>query len=590
MPLCYPKDKPPLFATGGSDYRKLREKGQVYVDKTLFITEVLSNDVEALIIPRPRRFGKTLNMSTLRYFLEINKKEELSHLFADTAIWQAKDSDGKRYRDEHFQRYPVIFLTFKDAKATTWQETSSDIRKILHRELKRLIARYPDGSEYESFEDVAALLADDVAMSDLKWTLEYLVTWLHDVTGKHVVVLVDEYDAPLHAADQHAYWDEAVAFFGGFLSLGYKDRALLYRGVITGILKVAKENIFSDLNNPAICTILDDESRDAFGFTQTEVEDLVSLAGRGAQLPVIQRWYNGYQFGSGDEQGTITIYNPWSVLQYLNKGKLKPAAYWMNTSANVLVRKLLKGQAARHGDQVEALLRRKCITTRISENLELRRIETTENALWSLLLFSGYLTVDSVLYEGDRKLYRLCVPNQEVLQVYQDTFTELLSDGSGGSITQLLNAMLEGEAHTFQRQLEKVLVTITSYHDFSGEEPEAIYHAFVMGLIAHLSGTHIIRSNREAGHGRADLLVIPKKAGAPAAVLEFKVARLPRRWKKRWNDKDDAIDDLLDQSLEEAIDQLKDRDYAAELADHDVGAVHRFAVAFHKKKCLVERV
>jgi hypothetical protein len=241
-------------------------------------------------------------------------------------------------------------------------------------------------------------------------------------------------------------------------------------------------------------------------------------------------------------------------------------------------------------------LRGQTIDAEIDENLELRRIDESESALWSLLLFSGYLTVDGVTHKPHTTLHHLRTPNEEVHRIYRKTFKRLLTRKAGGELKDLLSGMLEGDAMLLQQELEKILITIASYHDFAGKTPEAVYHAFVMGLIAHLSGTHIIRSNRESGHGRADLMVIPKKAGEPAAVLELKVVRdkdnLPKDWLSALPDfvQDRRVEYLLKRGLVLATKQIKDRNYTAELADHDVGPVYRFAVAFHKKRCLVERV
>lgn len=565
----------PQFAIGESDYRDLRRGGMTYVDKTLWAADVLGHGAKVHVVPRPRRFGKTLNMSMLRYFVE-RTEEDRTSLFEDTAVWTA---EGGKYR-EHFQRYPTISLSFKDLQETTWDGLSVRLAALLAKTLDdvldRTIAMFP-GTEEPAH--LALLRNRDAPLARFTDALADLNEWLHVVTGERTIILIDEYDAPLHAAWRHEYWDTAVGFFRDFLSAGLKDNNHLYKGVLTGILKVAKEGIFSGLNHPDVATILTSHMSSRFGFTEDEVAALASVTGCPEQLPVMQQWYNGYRFGQVPPH---TMYNPWSILNFLSKHPDAPQAFWKNSSDNGLIRTLLMLHAAALGPTVEALLLGQTVQVIVDENVAMPQLHQSPHTVLELLFYSGYLTATDLEPTTAGLRVSLRIPNVEVRYVFTAIFGDwlrqgALSAGAGGGpspIGQLTHAMLSGDADALEEQLEERLVTMLSHHDVAGDRVEAVYRAFLVGMLVHLEPTHRVYSNREAGFGRADVMVVPRQPG-PGAVMELK--RITRR-------------ETEELALEKAIAQLTDRDYASEVRAGGATEVYQYAVVFDGKRCWVRRV
>jgi hypothetical protein len=566
---------PPQFSVGQSDYALLRRGEMTYVDKTMWAADILGSGSVIHVVPRPRRFGKTLNMSMLRYFVE-RTDEDRTDLFAHTALWNAQDG---RYR-QHFQRYPTIYLSFKDLKEATWHDLWVGLRQLLATELERALrvlaasGFVPDGASDRQW---LAKLDEEATPAHYSALLLQLTTWFEKATGERTVILIDEYDAPLHAAWQHGYWDTAVTFFRNFLSAGLKDNNHLYKGVLTGILKVAKEGIFSGLNHPDVATILTSHMSTRFGFTEDEVAALADVTGCPDQLPVMQQWYNGYQFGQVPPH---TLYNPWSILNFLNRHPDAPQAFWKNSSDNALIRILLARHAAALGPLVETLLQGGTVTQLVDENVAMPQLHESPETAMGLLFFSGYLTASALQHTPDGMLVSLRIPNLEVRSVFTQTFRAWLNSepGTGGSalVRDLSIAMLAGDTQLFERQLSRLLVTMLSYHDLGGRQVEAVYQAFVVGLLVFLEPTHLVRSNREAGYGRADILVTPRTPG-PGGVLELKVM-------------EPDFGDTVESCLAQAVAQLNDRDYAAEVRAGGATEVHQYAVVFDGKRCWVRRV
>jgi len=563
---------PQRLPLGISDFTRLRTEGYTYVDKTAFIARVLDGDGTITLFPRPRRFGKSLNMSALGAFLE-RGGEDRTALFDDTYVWGV---DGGRLR-AHFQRYPVIFLTFKDIKRRTWEDTWAMLRERLQDEVARLWSAYELGGDAEParLQRHARMVAPDAAPNDLVTMLPQLTGWLAHRTGEPVVVLIDEYDAPLHAAWEHGYWDAAIDFFRSFLASGLKDEAKVFRGVLTGILKVAKENIFSGLNNVVTSSLF--EPRDAihFGFTEDEVAALAERAGQGEALDGLREWYDGYRFG-----GTrpVTLYNPWSILQFLAKPESGFQSFWKNTSSNALVHELLLAQAAEVGPDIATLLDGGTVERRIDESVPLQLLRDTPEALWSLLTFSGYLTPEETAPADGAFSVKLRIPNREVAAIFRDTFQRFMSRSGAGpsAVPALVRALLSGDGRTLERLLGGLIVSAMSYHDFGRRPVEAVYQAFIVGLLVQLDATHRVVSNREAGYGRADVLVMPRRPG-PGAVLELKTL-------------DPEYGDTVASVLDGAVAQLEDRDYAAEVRAAGATEVHQYAVVFDGKRAWLRAV
>ena len=568
---------PPRLPTGTSDYVQLRRAGLTYVDKTTFIAQVLGTDTAVQLHPRPRRFGKTLNLSTVRHFLE-RGAPDLTDLFADTEIWEAA---GGAHR-AHFQRHPVIWLTFKDVKYRTWDEAWLVIRSLLQHEFHRLWAAHDLAAHLAASPEAqvvrAALSDPNASPAALGNLLPTLSRWCAEATGEPVVILIDEYDAALLTAWQHGYWDDAVSFFRAFYSAGLKDNAHLLRGVLTGILRVAKEGIFSGLNNVGTYGLLTAEGATHFGFTVPEVETLAHAHGLGERLPEIAAWYNGYRFGGAVPH---TLYNPWSLIQYLSRPEDGFLPYWKNTSSNELINELLLRQAAEVGPQVARLLVGETTSVRVDENVTLDAIRRSPLALWSLLLSSGYLTPEHTENGDLGPVCDLRIPNREVAAVYRTTFLDVLAQaGNPDAVPNLAAALLRGDGPQSARALGHLLKTAMSFHDFGPRPVEAIYQAFIIGLLLHLEPTHRVRSNRESGFGRADVLIMPRAHGAGSSagvVLELKVVETD-------------YDEAPHEALAAAALQLRQRQYATEVRAAGATEVHQYAVVFDGKRCWVESV
>jgi hypothetical protein len=548
---------PRRIPIGVDDFRALREQGLEYVDKSHFIRELLDKGAQAILLPRPRRFGKTLNMTMLRCFFE-KRAEDLSPLFSDLSIWQAGDA----YR-AHFQRHPVVFLTFKDVKSNSFDHAWGLIKQ-------RLSGLY---AEHRSLLDSGVLVDEETIWfrQILDGTAEFpvlcdallkLCAYLHRAHGEQVVLLLDEYDAPIHEGYAYGYAPGVLDFFRAFLSAGLKGNPHLFKAVITGILRVAKESIFSGLNNLDVYTLLRPDFATSFGFTEPEVAALLDRAGRTDRARTVRAWYNGYVFG-----GEV-VYNPWSILNYVQSPEPEPRPYWVATSANELVHDALVKRAAEAEEDVEALLEGGGLLRRLDENVVLSDIGARADALYSLLTFSGYLKADKRVIDPDEEpLYLLSIPNREVRTVYTSTFRQWMADRMGGErvVTRLERALLSGDAEGLEEALGGFAKSILSFHD-TARRPEQVYHAFVIGLLASLDPEYEVRSNRESGKGRPDVMVRPKHAGEPGAVLELKVAKAGTR--------------TLDEALAEGAAQIRDRDYASELRAAGASPVHAFAVAF----------
>jgi hypothetical protein len=551
---------PRRIPIGVDDFRKLREQRMEYVDKSHLLREVLDRGAEILLLPRPRRFGKTLNMTMLRCFFE-KRAEDLSPLFSDLSIWQA----GEAYR-AHFQRYPAIFVTFKDVKLATFDDAFSLIRAKLAALFEEHRALLDGGvlSEEEA-QRYRRVLAGTAEMAACGAALLDLSTYLHRAHGEKVVILIDEYDAPIHAGHAHGYAPQILDFCRAFLSAGLKGNPHLFKAVLTGILRVAKESIFSGLNNLSVYTLLRSDFSTCFGFTEPEVTALLERAGRSELLPAVRGYYNGYSFG-----GTA-IYNPWSILNFLDDGDARLRPYWVSTSSNDLVHEALRRHAFAIQPEIEALLEGAAVEREIDENVVLTDLATRLDAVFGLLVFSGYLRAAEVPGTSlEIRPYSLSIPNREVKQVYTSTFRDLLREQLGGdsAVDRLKRALLTGDAEALEEELGAFTQNVLSYHD-TARRPEQVYHAFVIGLLATLEPEHEVRSNRESGKGRPDVIIRPKQAGRPGAVLELKVARPGKK--------------TLDEALAEGVAQIRDRDYASELRAAGASPVHAFAVAFDGK-------
>jgi hypothetical protein len=555
---------------GIDDFRKLRESGLTYVDKTRLVCDVLDlAGIEVLLLPRPRRFGKSLNLSMLRCFFE-RSDEDLSHLFEGLAVWNA----GEPYR-AHFQRYPVIYLDFKDVEFARFEDAWWTIREKI-RDLYQAHSVVLDSGGLNALqtERFRSILDGSAPALLYHRALQDLSEHLHRHHGERVVILIDEYDQPIHAGYVNGYASEVLEFFRAFLTAGLKGNHHLHKAVLTGILRVARESVFSGLNNLAVYSLLKPAFSTAFGFTEAEVVDLLGRAGRADSLATVQDWYNGYVFG-----GNI-IYNPWSVLSFLSYGG-DPEPYWLSTSSNDLIKHVLGLRATRLQPVFEGLLAGEAVEQILDENVVLDQFEHSDRALWSLLVFSGYLRAEKHTTAAmGQPVHRLTIPNREVRIVYADTFRQWMEEhmrGHGADLDALTRALLRGDAAAFERQLQAFATNLLSYHDAGTAGPENLYQGFVIGLLAVMEPTHLVRSNRESGAGRPDVQIRPRVPGQPGVILELKVARAAEK----------SPGSHLDAALDEALVQLAENDYAAELRAAGAHPVHALAVAFDGKQVRV---
>ena len=544
--------------TGTSDFAQLRREDLVYVDKSALITDLVADTSRVILLPRPRRFGKTTNLSMLRYYFERPPHgEDRSDLFQDLAVWSSAEARP------HFQRYPVIALTFKEIKPSAWPKAQDDLRALIAAMAQEhaWLLDHPGVSELDRAA-LRALMVQATNNSGLKRALLLLSRLLHQATGAPCVILIDEVDTPIHAGWLNGYYREIVDFFRVFLGAGLKDNAHLYKGVLTGILRVSKESIFSDLNHLAVYSLIRKEYSTAFGFTEDEVTALAELAGATAQLPEIRRWYNGYLIGK------TTVYNPWSVINYLSSKDQVFRAYWVNTSSNDLVGQLITSGDDTLSHDMETLLAGGRVRKPILEGLVLPDLEHSSDAVWSLLLWSGYLKPTAVHKDGLEAT--LAVPNREVMLAFDQLLNRWMGRATGGSpeVAILLKAMLQGDVERFEDSLQRLVVHALSFYDLDKRDPERVYHAFVLGLLVSLRTTHKVQSNRESGLGRADVLVLPRRPGKPGVVLEFKRLRPT---------------ETPQTALDAAMAQIQTRDYAATLRDAGASAVRAYGVVFDGK-------
>jgi hypothetical protein len=561
------------ISLGTSDFLQLRLDKGLYVDKSLFVAEILRDFSRVVLLPRPRRFGKTLNLSTLRYFVERPidggaSQADVRRVFSGLQVETSGEDVWER-----FQKHPVIVLTFKDLKGPSLS-VSGSIGALIGREARRLapvLDPVLKGEDRKGFEALAGGSGSSVL---LEGSLLLLSEWLHKATGEKAFILIDEYDTPIHDVygDEKRY-EEVVGFFRNFFSAGLKDNPHLERGVLTGILRVAKESMFSGLNNLQVYSLLRDAYATCFGFTEGEVERLCEEAGLSqARRDELRSWYNGYRFG-----GQV-IYNPWSVLSCIHHLREPVQPYWVNTGGDALIRKLLIESDLETEDDVEALLRGESIVKPVDEHTVFRDLELKSEAVWSFLVMAGYLRADERVRvdEAGPERWRLSVPNREVATVYKGLFRDWLTTSLGGESRQraLCRALLAGDAPAVEEHLGALLERTLSFHDTAGRAKEVVYHAFVAGLLVAMDSTHQVRSNRETGLGRCDVLVSPRRPREPGVALELKVLKAA---------------ETMDQALSAALEQVRKKRYAAELRAAGADPVVELAAVFDKKSVRVAR-
>ena len=532
---------------GLSDFKHLIEEDFYYFDKTKFIDEIIKDGAQVKLFTRPRRFGKTLNMSMLKYFFDIKEAEENRKLFKNLYIEKTES-----FKEQG--QYPVVFLSLKDLKATTWEEMERKIIIILSDFF----------SEYEyllneltgiSFENLKNIIYRKADIDELTTTLKFLTKILYEKYNKKVVVLIDEYDSPLVSAYINGYYGKAKDFFKTFYSIVLKDNTCLQMGILTGIIRVIKAGIFSDLNNLRTYTILSDVYTDSYGLTEEEVEKSLKDYGIEQEISKVKDWYDGYKFGDSE------VYNPWSILNFLQDKELR--AYWVDTSGNDLINDVLKKITKDTVRALERLFNGEGLRQNISGTSDLSKL-LDENELWELLLFSGYLTIEEKVNEDN---YILRLPNKEVRTLYRKTFFEKYF-GRGNKLSDLMEALIENRIDEYEEKLQEVLLTSVSYND-TKKGNEAFYHGLIMGMGLYLEGEYITKSNIESGLGRYDFSVEPKNKNKRAFIMEFKST--------------DSVEKLEEVS-KEALEQIEAKKYDISLKQNGIKEITYIGIAFCGKK------
>ncbi len=563
---------------GISDFKKVIEGNYCYIDKTLLIKEILDKGDSIILIPRPRRFGKTLNLSMLKYFYDCvppshspaaphppSKEHSYKPLFQSLAIMEA----GQEYR-EKIGKHPVIFLSFRDIKELDWDSCFGKIKQLIQDEYLKhdylLDSSMLKSQEKDYFRKIIDL---EGSRGDFEISLKRLLVFLNRHYGKRAVILIDEYDAPVHAGFTYDYYEDIINFMRNFLCGGLKDTdQYLEKSVLTGIMRIAKESIFSGLNNPGVYTLLSKAFEDKFGFTEKEVEHLLREFGVFDNYDGVRQWYNGYRFGA------TTIYNPWSIINYLGNTEDGCSPYWINTSDNRIVETLLTKGGKELRRELEQLIRGESIEKNIDENIILKEVPHREELLWSFLLMGGYLKqTDKRRDKTSVKVYyKLSIPNLEVKTLYARMVDHYFSSRIEHSRLEImLKALCEGDLDVFRELFSDLVVSSMSFMD-PAQDPEKVYHAFVMGLFLWLSPGYEVKSNRESGYGRYDILVIPGDVSRLGYVIEFKKVRKT---------------ETLESATESALKQIEEKKYETELIDRGIKNFKKLAIVFKGKEVTI---
>jgi len=548
---------------GYSDFKRIIENDNYFVDKSLLIRDVIKSQQAVLLLPRPRRFGKTLNLSMLKYFFEIDQPDN-EKLFHELKIWQSeKDIINKQ------GKYPVIFISFKDAKEQTWDscylQIISEIAYIYDKHSYLLSTTILTDNEKEVFFKIINRTSSIV---DFQRSLKILSEYLYRYHKKEVLILIDEYDTPIQAGYKKFY-NEVISFMRNLLSGAFKDNIYLYKGLITGILRISKETIFSGLNNVSVHTILDNEFSDKFGFTEEEVKKVLSDFEVPTDYELIKKWYNGYKIGN-----TLGIYNPWSILNYSISYQNGFKPFWVNTSSDDLLKERLKERDADYTrEQLLKLINNETIEKTIDENFVFPDLDTDKELLWSLLTFSGYLTTES---KRDYNNYKLKIPNYEIKFVFKNILLKWLSVDLKIRKTLLeetTNHLINNEIAKFEKGFKQIMGDTFSYFD-TQSQPEKVYQSYVLGLLAIIGDDYIIKSNRESGEGRYDILLIPHNKARYGIVIEIK------QLEKKAKESQDALKKRIAIQIQEAQYQIETNQYYKELIDNKISNIIKLPIVF----------
>ena len=558
-----------VVGIGLQDFSKIQYENIFYVDKTRFIKEWWESKDEVTLITRPRRFGKTLTMSMVEQFFSVE--------YAGNKYFQGMDIWKEKKYQELQGSYPVISLTFSSIKEKNYEDAKKKICatiQMLYQKYRFLIDEgVLSDQEKEEFLKVSA----ETPEYEASLTLKKLSAYLNRYYGKNVILLLDEYDTPMQEAYVKGYWQELADFIRNLLNATFKDNPYLARGIMTGITRISRESIFSDLNHLKVVTTTSNKYADCFGFTEEEVFNSLKEYGLEARTNEVKKWYDGFCFGKVKD-----IYNPWSILNYLDNRTAAP--YWVNTSSNHLIGKLLQEGNKQVKESFEKLLRKECIYAEIDEQIVYDQLDIDENAIWSLMLASGYLKVNNsrIKETNDEwnQIYELSVTNFEVLLMLKKLVRSWFAP-SASNYNEFIKALLQDDIKAMNLYMNRIALSVFSFFDTekkpsAAAEPERFYHGFVLGLIVDLEERYRITSNRESGFGRYDIMLEPKSANDPAIIIEFKI-------------QDPEDEKNLSQTVEAALQQIDAKNYAVDLLDKGIPAerIRKYGFAFCGKTVLI---
>ena len=555
---------------GIQDFEKIRKNNYFYIDKTYFIKEWWESGDDVTLITRPRRFGKTLTMSMLDYFFSVRNAGKES-LFEGLSIWQEEKYRGLQ------GTYPVISLSFANIKETNFVSAKKKICQVLtdvyiQNNFLRDSQVLTD-KDRDYFDRISMDMEDSVATLALYQMSDFLYRYY----GRKVIILLDEYDTPMQEAYIHGYWEELVNFTRSLFNSAFKTNPALERGIMTGITRVSKESIFSDLNNLEVVTTTSNKYAAAFGFTEEEVFAALEEYGMSDKREDVKKWYDGFTFGSVKD-----IYNPWSIMNFLDKKQLAP--FWANSSSNNLIGKLLREGKRIIKQSFEGLLKGEHLITPIDEQIIYDQLDGNASAVWSLLLASGYLKVISYQLAGDvpigeKPQYELALTNYEVQVMFQSMVSSWFVQAED-DYNDFIRALLRCDVREMNLYMNQVALSVFSYFDTGNSpsvtQPERFYHGFVLGLLVELNGRYVLTSNRESGFGRYDVMLEPLKAEDNAYILEFKVH-------------DDTEEATLQDTLDAALAQIEDKKYEQNLLARGIAPerIHKYGFAFEGKHVLI---
>jgi len=551
------------------DFEEIISRGIYYIDKTLLIKEIEEKDEKVYLFPRPRRFGKTLNMMMLRRFFE---KTEVSkkHLFDGLLI--ANEQEIMALQGQ----FPVIWLTFKDCNGIDFHSTYEKITHLIQIEYQRheyLVNSLNISSKQKEY--IISIIDGVASRADLEESIKNLSLFLEKHYNIKPYLLIDEYDSPINHSYTQGFYNECIALMRNLYATALKDNPYIERAVITGIYRVAKESIFSGLNNLKVATILNEDFASSFGFTQAEVDKIIIDYEREADAETIKNWYNGYIFGKD-----TVIYNPWSVLNYVDDKDPLPKPYWLNTSNNNIIKELIANGKADVKQDIETLINGGTIQKQISEEVVFGNITQSIDAIWNFFLFSGYLKIVNITAINGIRYGDFKIPNLELSTIFSEAvwFWFVQSD-SKAQFDTFLHYLKAKRFEDFEDEFEDFITQVCSYYDFADKEPERVYHALVLGMMVNLQSEYKITSNRESGNGRYDIMLHPLKKDLPAFVFEFK-----KYSEKREKD--------IDVTLQNALNQIKTLNYASTLQQEGFADIYYIAIAFKGKKVklVVEKV